>query len=80
MIRFFEISEDLRMEILRNADYDATEYPMDGVLAENEITEMHKQVKDGLASTKGDDGECVISTRQLAILLAGLADTEQASA
>ena len=79
-MRFTEISDELRTAILRDADYDSTEYPMDGVLAENEIAEMHKQVSDGLSKQNGDDSECVISTRQLAILLAFIADTEQASA
>jgi hypothetical protein len=79
-MRFTEISDELRAAILRDADYDSTEYPMDGCLAENEIAAMHKQVSDGLLATNGDDSECVISTRQLAILLAFIADTEKASA
>lgn len=75
MTRFFDMSDDLRAAILRDADYDSTEYPLDGVLAGNEIVEMHNLVQAGLSTKEGDESKCEINARQLAILLAALADT-----
>jgi hypothetical protein len=60
-------NEELRAGIVRNADYGV--HP-DGALNEQELAAMHHQVEEGLATTNGDAGTCVISTRQLALLLA----------
>ena len=38
------------------------------------------EAQNEFLAMNGDDSDCVISTRQLAILLAFIADTEQASA
>jgi hypothetical protein len=61
------VSNDLRQAIIKNGDYDP--YP-DGKLEVGEIQKLHLQVVDGLATTNGDAGTHVVSTRQLAILLA----------
>jgi hypothetical protein len=61
------VNNELRAGIVRNAEYGP--HP-DGALTEGELTSMHQQVEAGLATTNGDAGECTISTRQLALLLA----------
>lgn len=60
----------LRAAIQRNADYQG--HPA-GDLTEAEIAAMHSQVETALATTNGDTGPCVITARQLALLLSAAA-------
>lgn len=59
-------SADLRNAIRGNADYQG--HPA-GELSEAEIAAMHSQVEVALATTNGDTGPCVVTARQLALLL-----------
>lgn len=68
-----EISSTVRQEMRQNADYG--NHP-EGVLSAKDLLDLHQKVKDGLSTTNGDAGECVISTRQLALLLAAAIGTE----
>lgn len=52
--------------IKRNADYGPGP---GGALLEQEVQSMHEQVEKALATTNGDTGDCVITARQLALLL-----------
>jgi hypothetical protein len=52
--------------IKQNADYGQNTA---GSLDEQEVQSLHDQVNKALATTAGDTGECLVSARQLAILL-----------
>jgi hypothetical protein len=52
--------------IVRNADYSGH---LAGTLTEHEVQAMHEQVDAALNTLNGDAGDCVVSARQLALLL-----------
>lgn len=68
------ISSEVLQEIRKNADYGT--HP-EGALTADDILGLHQKVKEGLSTTNGDAGECAVSTRQLALLLATAVNTEQ---
>lgn len=64
------MNDALRAAIQINADYG--DHP-EGRLSEGELAELNQQVVGCLSTTNGDAGECVVSARQLALLLAAAA-------
>lgn len=61
------VSVKTQQEIQHNADYGGR---ADETLSAAEVEAMHQQVMAKLATTSGDASECVVSARQLALLLA----------
>jgi ribA/ribD-fused uncharacterized protein len=55
-----------------NANYGS--HP-DGVLHDEELAALHEKVEAALATTNGDSGDCVITARQLALLLGAAIET-----
>lgn len=68
-----EISSTARQEMHQNANYGT--HP-EGALSAQDLLDLHQKVKDGLSTTNGDAGECVVSTRHLALLLAAAVGPE----
>lgn len=64
-----EVSLKTQQEIKSNAAYGGR---AEELLSADEIEAMHQQVIVKLATTSGDASECVISARQLALLLAAV--------
>lgn len=60
------LPQHLTEAIERNADYSGH---LAGTLSEQEVQAMHGQVDDALNTINGDTGDCVVSARQLALLL-----------
>ncbi|MEX3984037.1 hypothetical protein AB4Y45_34170 [Paraburkholderia sp. EG287A] len=60
--------------IERNADYSGH---LAGTLTEQEVQAMHEQVDTALNTINGDAGDCVVSARQLALLLNGFVHQER---
>jgi hypothetical protein len=62
----------LDLAILSNAQYPGDE----GMLQERELSDLHDRVNQALSTTNGDAGTCVVSTRQLAILLGSVVQNQ----
>ena len=60
------LPQHLTDAIARNADYSGH---LAGTITELEVQSMHKQVDTALNTINGDAGDCVVSARQLALLL-----------
>lgn len=60
--------------IERNADYSGH---LAGTLTEQEVQAMHEQVDSALNTINGDAGDCLVSARQLALLLNAYAHQER---
>lgn len=62
-----DIDPKLKATILADADYNGRP---DGTLETGEWAELQHKVATAMSTTNGDTGECVLTARQLALLLA----------
>ncbi len=67
------IDEALQAAILADADYRGRP---EGVLGSLELADLNNRVACAMSTTNGDTGECILTARQLALLLEAAVDRQ----